>query len=43
MAILENDKTIEQLEFSAGITDIKEFVYSYDASLFVPSGIAIIK
>jgi hypothetical protein len=40
MAILENDKTIEQLEFSAGITDIKEFVYSYDASLFVPSGIA---
>ena len=37
MAILENDKTIEQLEYSAGVTDIKEFVYSYNSSLYVPS------
>ena len=39
MAILENDKTIEQLENSAGITDVKEFVYSYDSSIYVPSGV----
>ena len=37
MAILENDKIIEQLEYSAGVTDIKEFVYSYNSSLYVPS------
>ena len=40
MAILENDKTIEQLEYSAGVTDVKEFVYGYNSSLFVPSGIS---
>ncbi len=39
MVILENDKRIEQLEFSAGVTDVKEFVYSYDSSIFVPSGV----
>jgi hypothetical protein len=40
MAILENDKTIEQLEYLAGVTDMKEFVYSYNSSLYVPSGIS---
>ena len=40
MAILENDKIIEQLEDSAGITDVKEFTYSYDSSIYVPSGVA---
>jgi hypothetical protein len=40
MAILENDKTIEQLEKSAGVTDVKEFVYGYNSSIFVPSGIS---
>jgi len=40
MPILENDKTIEQLEKSAGVTDVKEFVYGYNSSIFVPSGIS---
>ena len=40
MALLENDKTIEQLEKSAGLTEIKEFVYFNNWSLYVPSGIA---
>ena len=39
MAILQNDKSIEQLESPAGITDVKEFVYGYDSSIFVPIGI----
>ena len=39
MVILENDKTIEQLEKSAGVTDIKEFIYGYNSSLFVPIGV----
>ena len=38
MAILQNDKRIEQLETSAGITDMKEFVFGSDSTLFVPSG-----
>ena len=40
MAILENDKLIEQLETSAGITDIKEFVYFDDVLSYVPRGIS---
>ena len=39
MAILENESIVEQLEYSAGITDKKEFVYAYDSTLYVPSGV----
>ena len=33
MAILENDKTIEQLENSAGITDVKEIAADDDVNV----------
>ena len=38
MAILANDVKIEQIEFSAGITEAKEFRYKKD-KISVPSGI----
>jgi|TARA_Y100000310_G_scaffold9676_1_gene10391 hypothetical protein len=39
MAILQNDNRIEQIEYSAGITDIQEFVYENNPDIAVPSGI----
>ena len=39
MAILETDKTIEQLETNSGVTQLKEFKYSYDEDIFVPIGV----
>ena len=39
MAILETDKTIAQLETNSGVTQLKEFKYSYDEDIFVPIGV----
>ena len=39
MAILETDKTIEQLETNSGVTQLKEFKYSYGEDIFVPIGV----
>jgi len=40
MAILRNDPRIEHLETSAGVTDIKEFVYENNSSINVPQGVS---
>jgi hypothetical protein len=40
VAILETDNTIEQLETNVGLTKLKEFKYSYNENIFVPSGVA---
>ena len=39
MAILENNLIIEQLEPSSGFTEYEEFVYAYNKSIYVPTGI----
>ena len=39
MPLLENNKTIENIEPSAGVTQPKEFVYTDDPTVSVPSGV----
>tara|TARA_R100001163_G_C5001878_1_gene150730 strand:- start:36 stop:602 length:567 start_codon:yes stop_codon:yes gene_type:complete len=39
MAILQNDKRIEQLETSAGLTESNEFSFASNPNTYVPSGL----